>query len=95
MSVCLSVRLYTIQVKTAEPKGTKFCVGHKTQGKNMDHQNWREKNSGIFLFECVNSEINIRQYFKMIKSNSYKNKLFTGRGPEALKKANIFIILIK
>ena len=78
VSVCLSVSLYTIQVKTAEPKGAKVCVGpHKTQGKIMDHQNWREKNSGIFLFECVNSERNIRQYFKMIKSNSYKFKLFT------------------
>jgi len=31
---CLSVRLYPINVKTAEPIGPKFCVGpHVTPGK--------------------------------------------------------------
>jgi len=34
LSVCLSVCLYPINVKTAEPIGPKFCVGpHVTPGK--------------------------------------------------------------
>ena len=36
LGVCLSVCLYPINVKTAEPIGTKFCVGvghHVTPGK--------------------------------------------------------------
>ena len=36
---CLSVRLYPINVKTAEPIGPKFCVGpNMTLGRFLDDQ---------------------------------------------------------
>ena len=42
LSVCLSVCLYPINVKTAEPIGPKFFVGHLgTPGKVMNHQNFK------------------------------------------------------
>ena len=43
--VCMSVRLYPINVKTAEPIGPKFCVwpcNRMTQGRFMDAHNYKK-----------------------------------------------------
>ena len=49
VGVCLLVRLYTIIVKTAEPVGPNFCVGHHmTPGKVYECSELQKLFTNIF-----------------------------------------------
>ena len=50
-SVCLSDRMYPINLKMAKPIGPKFCVGpHMTQGRVMDAQSYTNLCPKVFDF---------------------------------------------
>ena len=43
--------MYSINVKTAEPIGPKFCVEpHMTQGRFIDAQNFKKLSPNIYVF---------------------------------------------
>ena len=63
LSVCLSVCLYPINVKTAEPIGPKFCVGHLgTPGKVYESSKFQ-----IFVSIKIRSSLNFLKFWKSTK----------------------------
>ena len=73
LSGCFSVRLYPINVKTAKPTVTKFCVGqHVTLGKVIDHQNLK-----IWLLNSISIKFWKSVIFLIgLFYNAYKEKMF-------------------
>ena len=63
VSVCLFVCLYTINVKTAEPIGPKFFVGHHvTTGKVYERSKFQ-----IFVSIKIRSSLNFWKFWKSTK----------------------------
>jgi len=67
--VCLFVCLYPINVKTAEPIGPKFCVGHLgTPGKVYEWSKFQ-----IFVSIKIRSSLNFWKFWKSTKFFLWKS----------------------
>ena len=70
MFVCMSVRLYPINVKTAELIGPKFCVGpHRPQGRIIEAQNCKNVVSKNLDFSKI---LKIHEKKLLISYNLYR-----------------------
>ena len=84
MLVSLSIRLYPINVKTAEPIGPKFCVAPPgTPGKVYELSKSKIIVFKICVFVKNFKNFKIRESFFVKSGNLHKENMFTKDGREA------------